>query len=81
MFTGMNKRCPFPYIRAKICEPITQLTRKNVKFAWGEEQQRAFDKVKAVILEEIMLEYPNPNRPFDLYPNASSTYAMGAVLE
>ncbi len=28
-----------------------------------------------------MLEYPNPNCPFDLYPDASSTYAMGAVLE
>jgi hypothetical protein len=28
-----------------------------------------------------MLEYPNPNRPFDLFPDVSSTYAMGAVLE
>jgi hypothetical protein len=66
--------------RAEICEPITWLTRKDVKFIWGEEQQRAFDKVKAVISESIMLEYPNPNRPFDIYPDASSTYAMGAVL-
>ncbi len=65
---------------AKICEPITWLTRKDIKFIWGEEQQRAFDKVKAVILESIMLEYPNPNCPFDIYPDASSTYAMGAVL-
>jgi hypothetical protein len=67
--------------RAEICKPITQLTCKDVKFTWGEEQKRAFDKVKAVISEAIMLEYPNPNRPFDLYPDASSTYAMGAVLE
>ena len=28
-----------------------------------------------------MLEYPNPNRPFDLYLDASSTYAMGAILK
>jgi hypothetical protein len=27
-----------------------------------------------------MLTYPNPNRPFDIYPDASSTYAMGALL-
>jgi hypothetical protein len=32
-------------------------------------------------LEAIALEYPNPNHPFDIYPNTSSTYAMGAVLE
>ncbi len=32
-------------------------------------------------MEAIMLKYPNPNHPFDMYPNASSTYVMGAVLE
>jgi hypothetical protein len=67
--------------RAKICEPITQLTRKDVKFTWGEKQQSAFKKVKAVILEAIMLEYLNPNHPFNNYPDASSTHVMGAVLE
>ncbi len=66
--------------RAKICEPITRLTKKDVKFVWGEEQQQAFDKLKAVVSEAILLTYPNPNCPFDIYPNASSTYAMGAVL-
>jgi hypothetical protein len=66
--------------RAAICEPITRLTRKDEKFSWGDEQQQAFDKVKAVIAESIMLTYPNPNRPFDIYPDASSTYAMGALL-
>ncbi len=28
-----------------------------------------------------MLKYPNPNCPFNIYPNMSSTYAIGAVLE
>jgi hypothetical protein len=67
--------------RAEICEPITRLTCKGVPFVWGEEQQSAFERVKGAITEAIMLEYPNPNRPFDLYPDASSMYAMGAVLE
>ena len=66
--------------RAEICEPITRLTRKDVKFVWGEEQQKAFEKLKAVVSEAILLTYPNPNRPFDLYPDASQKYAMGAVL-
>ena len=59
--------------RAAICEPITQLTKKDVKFVWGEEQQQAFDKIKAVVSEAILLTYPNPNCPFNIYPNASST--------
>jgi hypothetical protein len=34
-----------------------------------------------VISEAIMLEYPKPNWQFDIYLDASSMYAMGAVLE
>ncbi len=41
----------------------------------------AFERVKGVIAEVIMLEYPNPNRLFDLFLDSSSTNAMGAVLE
>ncbi len=67
--------------RAEICEPIPRLMRKDVTFVWGEEQQKAFEKLKAaVVLEGILLTYPNPNKPFDLYPDTSQKYAMGAVL-
>jgi len=66
--------------RAEICEPITRLTKKEVKFVWGEEQEAVMQKIKAKIAEAIMLEYQNPNRPFDIYPNASSKYAIGAML-
>jgi len=65
---------------AEICEPITRLTKKGVKFVWGEEQEAAMQKIKAKIAEAIMLQYPNPNRPFDIYPDASSKYAIGAML-
>ncbi len=66
--------------RAEICEPITRLTKKNVKFIWGDEQRQAFEKLKGVVSEAILLAYPNPNKPFDIFPDASSTYAMGAFL-
>ena len=61
-------------------EPITRLTRKGEKCIWGNDQQQVFEKVKAVILQAIMLTYPNPNHPLDIYQDASSTYAMGALL-
>jgi len=37
-------------------------------------------KIKAKIAEAIMLQYPNATRPFDIYPDASSKYAIGAML-
>ena len=54
--------------------------KKGREVCLGGDQQLAFEKVKSVIAESIMLTYPNPNRPFDIYPDASSTYAMGALL-
>lgn len=66
--------------RAEICEPITRLMKKNIKFIWGEEQQQAFEELKGVVLEAILLPYPNPTKPFKIYRDASSTYMMGAVL-
>ncbi len=55
--------------------------KKDIKFVWGEEQQKMFKRVKIVILETILLMYPSPNCPFEFYPDASSKYAMGSVLE
>jgi hypothetical protein len=52
----------------------------NRMVSWGEEQQLAFYKIKAIVAESIMLTYPNLNWPFDIYPDASSTYMMGALL-
>ena len=47
---------------------------------WEVEQQEAFDKIKKVILEAILLTYPDPSKRFHIYPYASSKHAMGAVL-
>jgi hypothetical protein len=51
--------------RAVICKQINRLTQKDGKFVLGKKQKNAFNKVKTVISEAIMLEYPNPNHPFD----------------
>ncbi len=61
-------------------QPITKLTKKGEPFVWGVEQQEAFDKIKAVISEAILLTYPDPSKRFHIFPNASSKHAMGAVL-
>ncbi len=66
--------------RAAIMAPITLLTKDNQPFIWGEEQQQAFDKTKAAVANAILCTYPDPNKPFIIYPDASQKYAMGAML-
>ena len=45
-----------------------------------EKQQKAFDQTKAAVANSILCTYPNPNKRFILYPDASQKYAMGGVL-
>ena len=60
-------------------EPLTRLTKDNVKFEWLEEQQTAFDLIKKKCAEAIMLVYPRYDRPFDLHPDACDMQ-VGAFL-
>ena len=66
--------------RAELLAPITKLTKKDQPFVWENEQQQAFNKTKAAIANSILCTYPNPNKPFIIYPDASQKYAMGAIL-
>lgn len=54
-----------------LIRPLTQMTRKGVTFWWGAEQQQAFEKTKAAVLEAVMLTYPDATKPFILYMDAS----------
>jgi hypothetical protein len=66
--------------RAGILAPVTHLTKKDVPFTWGEEANQAFTKIKAEIANAILCTYPDPNKRFIIYPDASQKYAMGAML-
>ena len=42
--------------QAEILKPIKKLTKKGEKFEWESEQWEAFEKIKVIILESIILE-------------------------
>ncbi|KAL7450320.1 hypothetical protein ACHAXS_000226, partial [Conticribra weissflogii] len=65
--------------RAELMQPLTKLTKKGVTFKWSEEQQQAFQKIKAAVSEAVMLVYPDVSKPFVLYTDASD-YAIGGIL-
>ena len=64
---------------AKIAKPLTLLTRQQVKFNWTLEHQEAFIHLKEAIVQAPILHYPNPNKTYIVYTDASND-ACGAQL-
>ena len=64
---------------AKIAKPLTLLTRQQVKFDWISEHQAAFIHLKDAIVQAPILHYPNPNKTYIIYTDASDD-ACGAQL-
>ena len=64
---------------ARVVEPLLALTRADTPFTWSNDCQAAFDTVKARLTERPILAFPDFNRPFTLFTDASSV-ALGAVL-
>jgi hypothetical protein len=62
-----------------IVEPLQRLTRKDIKFAWKDEQQKSFDTLKKLLMESPILAYPIDGEMFILDTDASNV-AIGAVL-
>jgi len=55
------------------------LVKKNTKFIWTKEAQKAFDKLKKKFEEKPILITPDPTKPFEIFADASN-HATGAVL-
>ena len=55
------------------------LTRQQIKFNWTPEHQEAFIHLKEAIVQAPILHYPNPNKAYIVYTDASDD-ACGAQL-
>ena len=64
---------------AKVALPMNQLTRKNKKWKWKEEQQAAFKQLKAVFTTRPVLATPELDKEFRVEADASN-FATGGVL-
>ena len=64
---------------AEVAKPLYRLTSKGVKFTWEEENEDAFQLLKARLLQAPILAFPNFRHPFVIDTDASET-ALGAVL-
>ncbi|GJQ91826.1 putative nucleotidyltransferase, ribonuclease H [Tanacetum coccineum] len=64
---------------SKIAKPLTELTQKNKKYIWGEDQESAFQLLKQKLCEAPILALPEGNDDFVVYCDASHQ-GLGAVL-
>jgi len=64
---------------AQVARPMNMLTRKDVKWVWGESQQKAFEKLKGVFTTKPVLAAPDLDKEFRIEADASN-YATRGVL-
>ncbi|GJW40085.1 putative reverse transcriptase domain-containing protein [Tanacetum coccineum] len=56
---------------SKIAKSLTELTQKNKKYIWGENQKSAFQLLKHMLCEAPILALPEGNDEFVIYCDAS----------
>lgn len=65
---------------ASITEPLRELTRKDVPFKWGTEQEVAFETLKSNLGRVETLAYVDRNAEVTKLITDASPVGLGAVL-
>jgi len=63
----------------KIAQPLNNLTRKEEKWKWGDEQQETFEQLKQVFTSRLLLVALDIDKEFRVEADASN-FAIGGVL-
>ncbi|RCN42765.1 hypothetical protein ANCCAN_11248, partial [Ancylostoma caninum] len=66
---------------ANTAEPLTWLTRKDNKFKWTEAQEAAFIELRDALLQKPILGYPDYDKPFHIFTDASTVAQAGALMQ
>ena len=64
---------------ARVALPMNKLTRKDEKWKWEEEQQKAFESLKQIFTSRPTLATPDLDKEFRVEADASN-FATGGVL-
>jgi len=64
---------------SSVAKPLTDLTSTKVRFAWDAACDRAFHRMKALLLKDTVLKHYRPELPIVVETDASD-FGLGAVL-
>ena len=76
-FFSYLRRTIFGY--SEIVKPLIDLLVKGAKFRWGSEQEQAFIQLKQAVTTEPVLTFPDFNKKFLLFCDASCS-CLGTML-
>eukprot|EP00804_Cyclotella_cryptica_P012762 CCRYP_010538-RA/>CCRYP_010538-RA protein AED:0.34 eAED:0.34 QI:0/-1/0/1/-1/0/1/0/303 len=82
MFIGcVNYYCDMGPSRAHILKPLTDQSglKKSAPIKWTKEMEQAFDKMCALMADNALATYPDHNKRFDIYTDASD-FQLGAYI-
>jgi len=65
---------------ARVARPMNMLVRKDVKWQWRVEQQKAFDELKGVFTTKPVLVTPDLDKEFRVETDASNYATRGVLL-
>jgi hypothetical protein len=66
---------------AHILKPLTDLSglKKRAPIKWTDGMQKAFDKMRLLMAADALAAYPDHNKRFDIYTDASD-FQLGACI-
>jgi RNase H-like domain found in reverse transcriptase len=67
--------------RSHILAPLTALATGKGPIQWSTECQASFDTMKALLAKVAFLQYPDHNKRFDIYCNASDLQLGAGILQ
>jgi hypothetical protein len=82
MFIGcVNYYCDMWPSCAHILKPLTDQSglKKKAPIYWTDEMQKAFDKMRLLMAADALAAYPDHNKQFDIYTDASD-FQLGACI-
>ena len=65
---------------AHILAPLTELCSCKHKFKWKDANVNSFNQAKRLILEDVLLRFPDHSVPFEIYTDASNVQ-IGATIK
>ena len=66
---------------ADITVPIANLLKKNIPFVWSQQCQAVLDYLKEFFCDKPILQFPDPNKDYVLYTDASNNAYSGVLCK
>jgi hypothetical protein len=66
---------------AELAKPLYKATKDKAPWAWGPDQQKAFEELKATLLRAPALALPDPLKPFTLFMDEMKGIVKGVLMQ